>query len=70
MRAPDWLLRTTGWQGRFISAALGGLAVLGQAPTHLWIITLISLALLLARLKWAAQYAPLLKAGFLSLIHI
>ncbi len=64
MPASAWLLRTTGLQGRFISAGLGGLAVLGQAPFHLWIITLISLALLLARLKWATQNAPSRKAGF------
>ena len=64
MPTPLWLLRTTGWRGRFISVGLGGLAVLGQAPFHLWIITLLSLALLLTRLKWAAQYAPSPRAGF------
>ena len=53
MRPPELLLKTTGWRGRFIGLVFGALAVLGQAPFHFWPLTLICLAILLARLKWA-----------------
>ncbi|MEP4052778.1 MAG: apolipoprotein N-acyltransferase [Litorimonas sp.] len=49
------LLRTEGWIGRGIGLGLGALAVLGQAPFHLWPIALLSLACLFARLQWAAK---------------
>ena len=49
------ILRTEGWTGRGVGLALGALAVLGQAPFHLWPISLLSLACLFARLQWATE---------------
>ncbi len=60
MSAPLRLLHITGWRGRGLCAALGAAAVLGQAPFHIWPITIGALALLLARLK-AVQST---RAGF------
>ena len=62
--APRFLLKTTGWSGRFISMALGAVAVLGQAPFHFWPITLICLAVLLARLNSVAGERKPAKVGF------
>lgn len=64
MQPPTRLLITTGWSGRFIGLLLGALAVLGQAPLHFWPVTLICLAVLLARLKWAAGAERRIRAGF------
>ena len=49
------LLRHEGWSGRAIGLVLGGLAVCGQAPLHLWPLTLICLACLFMRLDYAAR---------------
>ncbi len=62
--SPELLLKTTGWRGRFIGLILGALAVLGQAPFHFWPVTLICLAVLLARLKWANGAERCSRAGF------
>jgi len=64
MQPPTRLLKTTGWGGRFIGLLLGALAVLGQAPLHFWPVTIICLAVLLARLKWAAGAERRIRAGF------
>ena len=64
MRGPELLLKTTGWQGRFVGLLLGALAVLGQAPFHFWPITLLCFAILLARLKWASGAERRGRAGF------
>ena len=61
---PSFLLKTEGWGGRLIGLALGALAVLGQAPFHFWPVTLICLALLLARLQWASGAKRQRRAGF------
>jgi len=61
---PNLLLQTTGWRGRFIGLALGAIAVIGQAPFHYWPVTLLCLAVLIARLKWAASAARPGRAGF------
>ena len=58
------LLRSEGWAGRGVGLALGALAVLGQAPFHLWPITLLSLACLFARLQGAAEAERPRRAGF------
>ncbi len=60
------LLRHEGWAGRAIGFILGGLAICGQAPLHLWPITLICLAGLYVRLQYAAQSRYPCKAGFHS----
>jgi len=44
----------TGWLGRGIGLLLGALAVLGQAPFHFWPLTILSLAILYARLQWVS----------------
>ena len=62
--APTFLLKTTGWSGRFIGMALGAVAVLGQAPFHFWPVTLICLAILLARLQWASGQLRHIRSGF------
>jgi len=62
--APRLLLKTTGWGGRCVGLLLGALAVLGQAPFHFWPITLLCLAALLARLKWASGAERRTRAGF------
>ena len=62
--APSFILKTTGWRGRFIGLALGALAVLGQAPFHFWPITMVCFAVLLARLKWASGAERRVRAGF------
>lgn len=49
------LLRTEGWAGRGAGLLLGALAVLGQAPFHIWPITILSLACLFARLQSAMK---------------
>ncbi len=58
------LLRSEGWSGRLIGFALGGLCVLGQAPLHLWSISLIGLAFLFMRLQWASTSTQPMRAGF------
>ena len=67
MQAP-LLLRTEGWAGRGVGLALGALAVLGQAPFHIWPITLLSLACLFGRLQWAAEAAHSGRRGFSAAI--
>ena len=62
--APRFLLKTTGWSGRFVGLLLGALAVLGQAPFHFWPLTLLCFAVLLARLKWACGAERRGRAGF------
>ncbi len=64
MRAPELLLKTTGWRGRFVGLVLGAVAVLGQAPFHFWPLTLFCFAILLARLKWASGAQHRTRAGF------
>ncbi len=63
-KIPNLLLMTAGWKGRFISLFLGALAVLGQAPFHLWPLTLLCFALLLARLQAANGAERAFKTGF------
>ena len=58
------VLKTTGWSGRFIGMTLGALAVLGQAPLHFWPVTLICLAVLLARLQGALGQPRPIRAAF------
>ncbi len=60
---PVILLQTAGWRGRFIGMGLGAVAVLGQAPFHAWPLALLSLALLLARLRTVSDKGPLDKDG-------
>jgi len=60
------LLRHEGWTGRAVGLVLGGLAVCGQAPLHIWPLTLICLAALYMRLHYAAQSERPRKAGFHS----
>jgi len=64
MRPPELLLETTGWRGRLVGLVLGAIAVLGQAPFHFWPLTLLCLAILLARLKWASGAERRMRAGF------
>lgn len=64
-----WLLRHEGWRGRVTGAALGALAVCGQAPLHIWPLALVCFALLYARLHYAAQSKAPHKAGFHSAIY-
>ena len=60
------LLRHEGWAGRATGLGLGGAAVCGQAPLHLWPVTLICLACLYLRLNYASQSSRPRKAGFHS----
>lgn len=53
-----------GWRGRFIGFVIGGLAVLGQAPLHIWPLTFLALALLFLRLQEAAKTNSPKKSGF------
>ena len=64
VKAPSFLLKTTGWGGRFVGLILGAVAVLGQAPLHFWPLTVLCLAVLLARLKWASGAERRGRAGF------
>ena len=64
---PSFLLKTTGWGGRFMGMGIGAIAVLGHAPFHLWPLALLSLALLLARLKLVSDNGPSAKKGLLRL---
>ncbi len=61
---PAIVLKTTGWRGRFMGMLIGAVAVLGQAPFHLWPLTLFSLALLLARLEAASNESRRGRTGF------
>jgi apolipoprotein N-acyltransferase len=61
---PPFFLKTSGWSGRFVSFALGGLSVLGQAPLHFWPLALIGFGLLFMRLQWASTSARPGWAGF------
>ena len=61
---PAFVLKTTGWGGRLMGMVIGAVAVLGHAPFHWWPLTLISLALLLARLQFAAKESRHIRAGF------
>jgi len=47
-----------------MGVVIGAVAVLGQAPFHFWPLTLISLALLLARLQYASRESRHVRAGF------
>jgi len=58
------LLKTEGWAGRGIGIVLGALAVLGQAPFHLWPIFLLSLGILFARLQKTSEADRPGKRGF------
>lgn len=53
-----------GWAGRAIGFTLGGLAVLGQAPLHIWPLSLVCFALLYLRLSEARLEAHPMRAGF------
>lgn len=55
MTSLSLLLRSEGWTGRGIGLILGALAVLGQAPFHIWPLSILSLAILFARLQSAAK---------------
>ena len=59
-------LRHEGWSGRAVGLGLGALAVCGQAPLHIWPVTLICMAGMYLRLHYAAQSARPRKAGFHS----
>ena len=59
-----FLLRLDGWTGRAIGLLLGVLAVLGQAPFHIWPIAIVSLGVLFARLQVAADADRPGKRGF------
>lgn len=60
---PEFVLKTTGWKGRFIGMGIGAVAVLGQAPLHLWPLALLSLTLLLARLRTVSDKGSTHKGG-------
>ena len=64
MSTPPLLLRTEGWAGRGIGLILGAAAVLGHAPFHIWPISILSLAVLFARLQWAAEAKQPGRLGF------
>ena len=64
MTLPPIFLKTDGWSGRGIGLILGALAVLGQAPFHLWPIFLISLGILFARLQKSYEADRPGKRGF------
>ncbi len=54
-----------GWRGRGLDIALGGLAVLGHAPFHLWPLAILCWAFLMLRLDAARSDQPLTpKIGF------
>ncbi len=59
-----FLLKLDGWAGRGIGVGFGALAVLGHAPFHIWPIALFSLAILFARLQWAAKIERPGRRGF------
>ncbi len=61
---PPFLLKTSGWSGRFVSFVIGGLCVLGQAPLHIWPLALIGFALLFMRLQWASTADRAGRTGF------
>lgn len=61
---PPLLLKTEGWGARAVGLLLGAVAVLGQAPFHLWPIFIVSLALLFARLQAAAKTERPGRRGF------
>jgi len=61
---PPFLLKSSGWSGRFVSFVLGGITVLGQAPLQIWPLALIGFALLFMRLQWASTAARPGRAGF------
>ena len=50
--------------GQLYSLALGVIAILGQAPFHLWFITIICVACLVARLKLAREKSKPIISGF------
>ena len=58
------MLKTQGWGGRAFGLALGAVAVLGQAPFHLWPVFIISLAFLFIRLQAAADTERPGRRGF------
>ena len=64
MKRLEVFLHIAGWRGRIIGMLLGGVAVLGLAPFHIWPLTLICLAVLLARLNKACADKTPLKTGF------
>lgn len=61
---PPFLLKTSGWSGRFVSFALGGICVLAQAPLHIWPLALVGFGLLFMRLQWASSSDRPAWAGF------
>lgn len=63
---PSFLLHRHGWSGRLTGFTIGGLSVLGQAPLHVWGITLLGLALFYLRLRDIKDSDKPLKAGFWS----
>lgn len=61
---PPFLLKSSGWSGRFVGFALGGLSVLGQAPLQFWPLALVGFGLLFMRLQWASTAERPGRAGF------
>lgn len=61
---PAFLFKLEGWGARAVGLLLGALAVLGQAPFHLWPLFLLSLGLLFARLQAAAKTERPGRRGF------
>jgi len=53
-----------GWKGRGLNFALGAVAVLGHAPFHVWLVTIICFAGLALRLDAATRIEKPGKAGF------
>lgn len=49
------LLAVAGWKGRGLDFGVGMVAVLGHAPFHIWIVTLVCFGFLMARLDTARE---------------
>jgi apolipoprotein N-acyltransferase len=58
------ILRSQGWTGRALGLILGAIAVLGHAPFHFWPVTIVSFAILFARLQWVAETERPRRQGF------
>jgi len=63
-RIKNLVLKREGWSGRGMGLLLGAIAVLGQAPFHIWPAFILSLALLFARIQSASCNSRPMRAGF------